>query len=134
MGNTITKSSDDKRFGDSLFANQIKNIIMEQETMYRNNKIKLHLAKACCRDVIRPDINKDPNNVVSIAFPKALNLDDEQCAKNGKCLDISYVGLQVNDDKSKYCGNENTTGLAGYNFSTIRGDGGNSVCDNYMMD
>ena len=134
MGNTITKSSDDKRFGDSLVAKEIKNIVLNQTSTYKDKDIKIHVAKACCRDVIRPDIGKEQNNVVSIAFPRAIDPKDERCAKNGMCLETTYVGLQVEEERAKWCGDDKTTGNAGYNFSTIRGGGSNSVCDSFMMD
>ena len=134
MGNTITKSSDDKRIGDSLLAKEVKNILQNQTSTYRDKQIRIHVAKACCRDVVRPDIEKEQNNVVSIAFPRPLNPKDERCAKNGVCLDTGYVGLQIADDRSKWCGTDKDGGIAGYNFSTIRGGGSNSVCDNFMMD
>ncbi len=134
MGNTITKSSDDKRFGDSLLAKEIKNIVLNQKSTYKDKEIKIHVAKACCRDVVRPDIEKEQNNVVSIAFPRPLDPKDERCAKNGVCLDTGYVGLQIADDRAKWCGTDKDGGIAGYSFSTIRGGGSNSVCDNFMMD
>ena len=134
MGNTITKSSDDKRFGDSLLAKEIKNIVENQTSTYKDKEIKIHVAKACCRDVVRPDIGKEQNNVVSIAFPRALDPNDERCAKQGVCLDTTYVGFQIEGNREEWCGNENSGGKAGYNFSTIRGGGANSVCDNFMMD
>ncbi len=134
MGNTIGKSSDDRRFGDSLLAKEIKNIVQNQTSTYKDREIKIHVAKACCRDVVRPDISKELNNVVSVAFPKALDPSDDRCAKQGICLDTTYVGLQIEGNREEWCGNETTGGKAGYNFSTIRGGGGNSVCDNFMMD
>ncbi len=134
MGNTIGKSSDDKRFGDSLLAKEIKNIVQNQTSTYKDREIKIHVAKACCRDVIRPDISKEQNNVVSIAFPKALDPQDDRCVNQGICLDTTYVGFQIEGNREEWCGNENSGGKAGYNFSTIRGGGGNSVCDNFMMD
>ncbi len=134
MGNTITKSSDDKRFGDSLLAKEIKNIVQNQTSTYKDKEIKIHVAKACCRDVVRPDIEKEQNNVVSVAFPKPLDPKEERCAKNGVCLDTTYVGLQIADDRAKWCGTDKDGGIAGYSFSTIRGGGSNSVCDNFMMD
>ena len=134
MGNIITTSPDDKRFKDSLLANEIKKIITEQSSVYRNKPIKIHVAKACCRDVIRPGIKNEQNNVVSIAFPKALDPSDERCKTKGICLDTSYVGYQIDDERAKYCGDDKTTGIAGYQFSTLRGGGSNSICDNFMMD
>ncbi len=134
MGNTITKSSDDKRFGDSLLAKEIKNIVQNQTSTYKDKEIKIHVAKACCRDVVRTDIEKEQNNVVSIAFPKPLDPKEERCAKNGVCLDTTYVGLQIAEDRAKWCGTDKDGGIAGYSFSTIRGGGSNSVCDNFMMD
>ena len=134
MGNTITKSTDDKRFGDSLLAKEIKNIVLNQTSTYKDKDIKIHLAKACCRDVVRTDIGKEQNNVVSIAFPKPLDPADERCAKNGVCLDTTYVGLQIEEDRTKWCGDDKSPGIAGYNFSTNRGGGTYSVCDNFMMD
>ena len=135
MGNTIVKSSsDDKRFGDSILAKEIKQIIANQKSTYKDKEINIHLAKACCRDVIRPNIGLEKNNVVSIAFPKALDLKDERCAIDGVCLDTSYVGFQIDDDTKKYCGDNNIGGIAGYNFSTNRGGSTKSVCDYFMMD
>ena len=136
MGNTIVKSSsDDKRFSDSILAKEIKQIIANQKSTYKDKDINIHLAKACCRDVIRPGISQEKNNVVSIAFPKASNLTDERCAKDGVCLETTYVGFQIDDDTKKYCGDNNAVGIAGYNFSTIRGGGNTaSICDNFMLD
>ena len=73
MGNTLQKdSSSDKRFGDSLLAQEVKKIMMDQTTTYKDKVVKVHLAKACCRDVVRKGIDQEVTNVVSIAFPKAL--------------------------------------------------------------
>lgn len=134
MGNTITKSSDDERFGDSLLAKEIKNIVQNQTSTYKDREIKIHVAKACCREVVRPDITNEQNNVVSIAFPIAADPKSERCAKNGICLETGYVGFQIADDRAKWCGSDKEPGLAGYNFSTVRGGGANSICDNFMMD
>jgi hypothetical protein len=134
MGNTITKSADDKRFGDSLLAKEIKNIINNQTSTYKDKEIKIHVAKACCRGVVKPDIGLEQNNVVSIAFPKALDPKDTRCATQGICLDTTYVGYQIEGKTEDWCGNDKSNGLSGYNFSTIRGGGANSVCDNFMMD
>ena len=134
MGNIITTSSDDRRFKDSILANEIKKIITDQTSVYRNKPIKIHVAKACCRDVIRPGISKEQNNVVSIAFPRAVDPNDTRCKTNGICLETSYVGYQIDDDRGKYCGDDKNPGLAGYQFSTLRGGGNNSVCDSFMMD
>ena len=136
MGNTITKNSDDKRFGDSLLAKEIKNIVLNQTSTYKDKDIKIHLAKACCRNVIRPDIGKTTEDVVSIAFPKPVDPNDPRCAIDGICLDTAYIGLQVEDDRVKWCGDDKgNPGIAGYNFSTERAGGtAYSVCDKFMMD
>ena len=140
MGNSITKDSSDKRFNEkSLLAIEIKKIMMDYDKpidpynpTYKN--VKQHLAKACCKDVIRPGISNELNSVASIAFPIAGNLTQDRCAKDGVCLETEYVGLQIDDERVKYCGKGDTIGLAGYNFSIDRDAAGNSVCDNYMLD
>jgi hypothetical protein len=134
IGNTINKSSSDYRFGDSLLANEVKKIIMDQDSVYRKNKIKIHLAKACCADVIRPGIDGEINNVTSIAFPVAGNLTGDRCKTDGVCLSTQYVGFQLNDERAKYCGTATKAGLAGDSFSTTRGGESGSMCDNFMMD
>ena len=138
MGNNITTSTADKRFGNSLLAKEVKKIIMdmdmvESNKMYLGEPIKIHLAKACCMDVIKTGVTD--NEVVSIAFPEAIDLTNDRCALDGVCLETSYVGLQINEDKEKYCGSGDTKGSAGASLSRTRGGGtGDSVCDNFMMD
>ena len=136
MGNTtsITKSTDDKRFGDTLLAKEIKKIVLDQTSVYLGKNIKTHVAKACCAEAVKTDVAIDKNNIVSIAFPIALDPTDDRCAKDGVCLDTAYVGLQIEDDRVKWCGDDKTPGIAGYNFSTIRVGDKYSVCDNFMMD
>ena len=144
MGNSITKTDVDSRFNDSLLAQEIKKIMMEYSytdvdktndpfnPTYHN--IRPHLAKACCKEVIAPGISLKPTSFASIPFPKASDLTSARCKTDGVCMGIQYVGLQIDDEREKYCGNGTTIGLAGYNFSTSRDGLGNSVCDNYMLD
>ena len=102
MGNTLSKDEySDKRFGDSLLAKEVKKIITNQETVYLGKPVKIHLAKACCRDVVRKGIDQEVTNVVSVAFPKALSKDNPRCKTDGICLGTSYVGYQIDDDKDK---------------------------------
>ena len=144
MGNSITKTEVDSRFNNSLLAQEIKKIMMEYSytdidktndpfnPTYHN--IRPHLAKACCKDVIAPGISLKPTSFASIPFPKASDLTSARCKTDGVCMGTQYVGLQIDDERDKYCGNGTTVGLAGYNFSTSRDGLGNSVCDNYMLD
>ena len=144
MGNSITKTEVDSRFNNSLLAQEIKKIMMEYSytdidktndpfnPTYHN--IRPHLAKACCKDVIAPGISLKPTSFASIPFPKASDITSARCKTDGVCIGTQYVGLQIDDEREKYCGNGTTVGLAGYNFSTSRDGLGNSVCDNYMLD
>jgi hypothetical protein len=145
MGNSITKTDVDKRFNDSLLAQEIKKIMMEYSysdadktndpfnPTYKN--IRPHLAKACCKEVIAPGISSKPTSFVSIPFPKPGDLTSTRCKTDGVCFDTEYYGLQIDDARDKYCGGTGTAvGLAGYNFSTSRDGLGNSICDNYMLD
>jgi hypothetical protein len=145
MGNSITKTDVDKRFNDSLLAQEIKKIMMEYSysdadktndpfnPTYKN--IRPHLAKACCKDVIAPGISLKPTSFVSIPFPKPGDLTSTRCKTDGVCFDTEYYGLQIDDVRDKYCGGTGTTApLAGYNFSITRDGLGNSICDNYMLD
>ena len=136
MGNALQKNSDDQRFGDTPIAKEVKKIILEQEaaTLYRGNKIKIHAAKACCRGVVDPNITQNVNNVVSVTFPTAVDKNSDVCKKEGKCLDTQFVGLQIAEERNKWCGSGSESGLAGYNFSLLRQGDANSLCDNFMMD
>ena len=140
MGNSITKDLSDHRFNEkSLLGIEIKKIMMDYDKpidpynpTYTN--VKQYLAKACCKDVIRPGVSNEKNSVASIAFPIAGDLTQDRCKKDGVCLETEYVGLQIDDERVKYCGKGDTIGLAGYNFSIDRDSSGNSECDNYMLD
>jgi len=140
MGNSITKDLNDHRFNEkSLLGIEIKKIMMDYDKpidpynpTYTN--VKQYLAKACCKDVIRPGVSNEKNSVASIAFPIAGDLTQDRCKKDGVCLETEYVGLQIDDERVKYCGKGDTIGLAGYNFSIDRDSSGNSECDNYMLD
>ena len=144
MGNSITKTDVDKRFNDSLLAQEIKKIMMEYSysdadktndpfnPTYKN--IRPHLAKACCKNVIEPGISSKATNFVSIPFPKPGDLTSTRCKTDGVCFDTEYYGLQIDGERDKYCGTGTTVGLAGYNFTTTRDGLGNSICDNYMLD
>ena len=140
MGNSITKDLSDHRFNEkSLLGIEIKKIMMDYDKpidpynpTYKN--VKQYLAKACCKDVIRPGVSNEKNSVASIAFPIAGDLTQDRCKKDGVCLETEYVGLQIDDERVKYCGKGDTIGLAGYNFSIDRDSSGNSECDNYMLD
>jgi len=152
MGNSITKSSTDLRFGDSLLAKEIKSIIMDYsysddyKTIDNKNiktndiyndtykNIKPNLAKACCKEVIYPGVSLAQNKIVSIPFPDPSNLTTTRCTEEGICLGTDYVGLQIDDERAKYCGDGSKVGIAGYNFTTMRDGVSNSVCDNYMID
>jgi hypothetical protein len=144
MGNSITKTDVDKRFNDSLLAQEIKKIMMEYSysdadktndpfnPTYKN--IRPHLAKACCKEVIAPGISSKATSFVSIPFPKPGDLTSTRCKTDGVCFDTEYYGLQIDGERDKYCGTGTTVGLAGYNFTTTRDGLGNSICDNYMLD
>ena len=135
MGNTLQKdSSSDKRFADTLLAQEVKKIMTDQTTTYRDKVIKVHLAKACCRDVVRKGIDQEVTNVVSIAFPKALAKDDSRCQKDGICLGTDYVGFQINDDREIYCKKGNKVGDVDLSLIRPQGGDGNSTCDVFMMD
>jgi hypothetical protein len=136
MGNALQKNNDDKRFGDTIIAQEVKKIILDQEaaTTYRGKKIKIHAAKACCRGVVDPNITQNINNVVSVAFPMAVDKNSNNCKNEGKCLETEYVGLQIPEARDKWCGTGETQGIAGYTFSTLRNGDNNSLCDNFMMD
>ena len=69
--------------------------MVEPTKMFLNKPVKIHLAKACCMDVIKPGVT--PHEVVSIAFPEPIDLTDDRCAIDGVCLKTSYVGLQINE-------------------------------------
>ncbi len=134
MGNTIQKdSSTDRRFGDSLLAREIKNIMTEQKATFRDKVVNINVAKACCRDVIKPDIsNTETKNVVSIAFPKATT-GSERCKKEGICLETEYVGYQINGDRNNYC--KQGTKVGDVDMSITRpGVVGYSSCDGFMID
>lgn len=135
MGNTLQKdSSSDKRFGDSLLAQEVKKIMMDQTATYKDKVVKIHLAKACCRDVVRKGIDQEVTNVVSIAFPRAVPKDDTRCKNDGICLTTDYVGFQVNDDRDKYCSKGKTVGDVDLSLIRPQGGAGNSTCDMFMMD
>ncbi len=135
MGNTLQKDANsDKRFGDSLLAQEIKKIMIDQTATYRDKVVKIHLAKACCRDVIRKGIDQEVTNVVSVAFPKALAKDDARCQKDGICLGTDYVGFQINDDREKYCKKGNAVGDVDLSLIRPQGGDGNSTCDMFMID
>lgn len=136
MGNTtsITKSADDKRFGDSLLAKEVKKIVLDQTSVYLGKDIKTHVAKACCLDAVKKDVALEKDNIVSIAFPVALDPKSDRCAKDGVCLDTDYIGLQIDDDRVKWCGDDKSGGNAGYHFPNTSVGGTNPVCDNFMMD
>ena len=135
MGNTLQKdSSSDKRFGDSLLAQEVKKIMTDQTSTYKDKVVKVHLAKACCRDVVRKGIDQEVTNVVSIAFPKALAKDDTRCQKDGICLGTEYVGFQINDDREKHCKKGNNVGDVDLSLIRPQGGAGNSTCDMFMMD
>jgi len=136
MGNTtsITKSADDKRFGDSLLAKEVKKIVLDQTSVYLGKDIKTHVAKACCLDAVKKDVSLEKDNIVSIAFPVALDPKSDRCAKDGVCLETDYIGLQIDDDRVKWCGDDKSGGNAGYHFPNTSVGGTNPVCDNFMMD
>jgi hypothetical protein len=156
MGNSLYTDvkGNDKRFNENnLFAKSIKNLIIDQDATYtfQGKPLKVHVSKACCRDVIRPDIDKEPTNVVSVAFPEPFDLNDPNsvtdCRKSGRCLGVKYVGFQINDNTEKYCGSTTKIGQSGQFISRNRGvnrnigsDGKevfsttNSICDNFMLD
>jgi hypothetical protein len=139
MGNIITIDATDKRFNNSLLAKEVKKIIMdmdmvEESKMVLGKPVKIHLAKACCMNIIKTD--PDRHDIVSIAFPEPIDLTDNRCATEGVCFQTSYVGLQINDDRAKYCGSGETPGKASDVIlsSSRANQAGNSVCDNFMMD
>ena len=151
MGNTIVKDpKDDFRFGDSLLAKEIKNIMINQEVVYdkKNNiKIKPHIAKACCYDVIKG--NPAEQEIISIAFPRAITKDSDECKKYNICnsIGLDYVGFQIDattivpnnaEETTKatqakinsYCSKENV----GISLNNTRpGGAGFSSCDNFMI-
>jgi hypothetical protein len=135
MGNTLSKDEySDKRFGDSLLAKEVKKIITNQETVYLGKPVKIHLAKACCRDVVRKGIDQEVTNVVSVAFPKALSKDNPRCKTDGICLGTSYVGYQIDDDKDKYCKQGTVIGDINLAINLDKTVKSNSTCDNFMID
>ena len=135
MGNTLQKDSDlDKRFSDSLLAQEVKKIMMGQTTTYRGKVIKIHLAKACCRDVVKKGIDQDTTNVVSIPFPKALDKNDTRCKIDKICLTTENVGFQIDDDREKYCNKGSNVGDVDLSIIRPQGGAANSTCDMFMID
>jgi hypothetical protein len=132
MGNILSIDQiTDKRFGNSELAKEVKTIMTNQETTYLGKQVKIHLAKACCRGVVHKDMTEQ-NNVVSIAFPKALSKDDPKCKINGICLGTEYVGYQINDDRDKYCKKGNIIGDIDLSQNASLTAESNSTCDNFM--
>ncbi len=135
MGNTLVKDvNSDKRFGDSLLAQEVKKIMMEQQSIYNDNPINIHLAKACCKGAAKKDVSQNPNAIISIGFPKVIDKThrdyETKCLKDGICLERYNVGFQIDGDYEELCGK---TGKSGQVLSEIEtGDGGNSQCDNFM--
>ena len=153
MGNTITKTADnaraknattipDDRFGNTILANTIKEIMKGQTTTYNGQPLKVHLAKACCANVIRPDVSG--TDVISIAFPRWV--ESEQCKITstnptpGKCLSTTYVGFQIPEERIPYCGesDDKPPGLSGkylkYDSNPKPLETDRTTCDNFMSD
>jgi hypothetical protein len=135
MGNTLVKDvNGDKRFGDSLLAQEVKKIMTDQQSVYNDKPINIHLAKACCKGAAKKDASQNPNAIISIGFPRVIDKAhrdyETKCAKDGICLERYNVGFQVDGDYEQLCGK---TGKSGQVLSEIAtGDGGNSQCDNFM--
>lgn len=156
MGNTITKSADirrlpgqqdsvtiDDRFGSTLLANKVKEIMMGQTAMYNGQPLKIHLAKACCSGVIKKEVAS--TDVISIAFPQWV--ESEQCKitstvpNPGKCLSTLNVGFQISEDRVPYCGesDDKPPGLSGKYLKLDERTSGiletdRTTCDNFMAD
>ena len=138
MGNTLYRDSTyDKRFGDTVFAKEIKKIITEQKSTFQGKPVNLNVAKACCSGVIKKDPSK--TNIISIPFPKALNKDNIRCKTDGICIGTDYVGYQINlaennESLDKYCAKGGVIG--DIELSTLRelGGLGKSSCDGFMID
>lgn len=134
MGNTLIKSNSDRRFNDSTLSKEVTNILLDQTEIYNDRPIKVNIAKACCLGVISPNVDENPNNILSIAFPEA-DLNSDRCKNEGMCLKTVYTGLQIKDDTQKYCGNSSNPGLAGQFLSKQRtAGGGYNMCDAFMID
>ena len=137
MGNTLVKDvNSDKRFGDSLLAKEIKKIMMEQQSVYHDKPINIHLAKACCKGAAKKDASLNPNAIISIGFPKVIDkthMDySTKCVGDGICLERYNVGFQIDGDYEELCGKNGKSGQLLSDIAT--GDGGNSQCDNFMGD
>lgn len=135
MGNTLVKDvNSDKRFGDSLLAQEVKKIMTEQQSVYNDKPINIHVAKACCKGAIKKDASQNPNAIVSIGFPRVIDKShrdyETKCAKDGICLERYNIGFQIDGDYQQYCGKDGKSGQVLSEIST--GDGGNSQCDNFM--
>jgi hypothetical protein len=134
MGNNFSKDSSDKRFGNHLLGKEVHKIMTNQETVYLGKTIKLNVAKACCREVVRRGISDDKTNVVSIPFPQPLALDNPKCQNEGICLDTVYVGYQIDDDTDKFCRRGGVIGNIDISINKNEKEKGNSSCDNFMID
>jgi len=141
MGNSLSVDQySNKRFNEeNVFARTIKDIITEQEIVYLGKPVKKHLAKACCMGAVQKNLyngnkSSQPHNIVSIAFPKALNKNDERCKINGICLGVDYVGYQISGDKDNLCKQGGKIGNIDLTVNQNPDNPNNSTCDNFMID
>ena len=141
MGNSLSTNESNKRFNDgNVFSKTIKDILTDQKVVYLDKPIKIHLAKACCAGAIETN---DPHKIVSIAIPRALNKNDPRCAVDGICLDVDYVGYQINSAlepgaKNIYCKPDDPHKTKSYGNIELGQNSNptmenNSTCDNFMQ-
>jgi len=132
MGNTLIKNNSDARFNDSSVAQTVRELVMSREDVLLGTNVKVNIAKACASDVIKKGITDTPS-LSSIPLPM---IDDaEDAVKSGRRLPSQLVGLQIDDNRDGYCGNDAgaTVGSAGVNVSLNRGGGARSKADLFML-
>jgi hypothetical protein len=166
MGNTLITGNDDKRFNNSSVAQTVRSIVMDRQEVLLGKPVRINIAKACASNVIRPGITKEPN-FSSIALPsmdpdaqKKFEQALRKCEKDqedsplsdaqkkeaiNKCrnninvypVETTFVGLQIEDQRDPYCGNQegSSVGIAGVNMSSNRGAEGKSYskADMFML-
>jgi hypothetical protein len=156
----------DKRFNNSSVAQTVREITMNRHERLAGKLVKINIAKACANQVISKGAS-ERSTVATIQLPffdpeheSKINEYKESCMKIDpadklpkdqkeanikKCLEgvrsyplrTQYIGLQIDDDREKYCGNEkgDSIGIAGINLSMNRGSENNSRSntDNFML-